>query len=259
MEFKNIKYKKQGAIAKITLNRPEALNSLSFELISEMEVAVADLQKDASIRVLVITGEGRAFAAGANIPDFQGLSAHDAWIFCKRLHGLLRSLEEMPKPVIAMINGLALGGGCELSMACDIRVASMKARFSQPEINLGLIPGAGGTQRLPRLVGRGRAIMLVLTGDMISAEEAERIGLVDMLVPPDELEAKVMELAGKIASKSMPVVAIAKDAIVRGSEADLVTGLSYEANSFASCFATEDHVEGVKAFMEKRKPEFKDR
>ncbi|MHC1567797.1 MAG: enoyl-CoA hydratase-related protein [Candidatus Syntropharchaeia archaeon] len=258
MEFENIIYEKKEGIAKITLNRPKALNALNLDIITEIKEAIEDAKNDDNVKVVIITGAGRAFAAGADIKwmvDKDALEIRDKYIKFGR--DVLREIELLEKPVIAMINGIALGGGNELAMACDIRIASEKAIFGQPEVNLGIIPGYGGTQRLPRLVGKGKAKELVLTGDSIDANEAYRIGLVDKVVPPEELENTVMEMVKKIMSKGPIAIKAALSAINRGMEMDLESGLSYETEMEILCFFTEDSREGLRAFIEKREPQFK--
>lgn len=261
MEFKNIIYVREKGVARITINRPEVRNALNQATRAELREAVEDLKKDKDIRVVIITGAGdKAFVGGADITE---LKEATPMVMEERAsttgQQLFSDIENLPMPVIAMINGFCLGGGNELAMACDIRIASKNARFGQLEINIGVIPGAGGTQRLPRLIGWGRAKELIYTGRIIDADEAERIGLVDKVVPQDKLEETVDQLAETIASKSSLIVRIAKKAINRGMYTDLAAGLSYERGNFVLCFATEDHTEGVTAFLEKRKPEFKGR
>ena len=199
---------------------------------------------------------GAGFIAGADINEFAGRTALEQREIMRGRRAF-DSVEDFPKPVIAMINGYALGGGCELAMACDIRIASTKARLGQPEIKLGIIPGGGGTQRLPRLIGEGKAMELILTGDMITAEEAERLGLVNHAVSPEDLETKTMDIANRIAEMSPVALRMAKQAVKNASRTDLRAGLEAELDLFALCFASGDKEEGVRAFMEKRKPEFK--
>ena len=259
MEFKNIIYSKEKGIAKIIINRPEARNALNQATRMEIREVVEDLNKDKSIRVAIVTGAGgKAFVAGADITEFKGATP---MIMEERASTtgsqLYMDIENLPMPVIAMVNGYCLGGGCELAMACDIRIASENAKFGQPEINVGIIPGAGGTQRLPRLVGWGRAKELIYSGRIIDAAEAEKIGLADKVVPQDKLEETVNELAEIIASKSPVIMKIAKKTVNRGMYTDLASGLSYERSNIALCFSTEDQAEGTAAFLEKRKPEFK--
>jgi enoyl-CoA hydratase len=261
MEFKNITYTKEKRIARITINRPEVRNALNRATRAEIREAVEDLNKDKDIRVVIVTGAGdKAFVAGADITEFKEATPISMEERSSTLgQKLYNDIEHLPMPVIAMINGFCLGGGNELAMSCDIRIASENAKFGQTELNIGVIPGGGGTQRLPRLIGWGRAKEMIYTGRIIDAAEAERIGLVDKVVPQDKLKETVDQLAENIASKSPLILKLAKKAINTGMHTDLTAGLSYEKDNFALCFATEDHTEGVAAFMEKRKPEFKGR
>ncbi|HVF46293.1 MAG TPA: enoyl-CoA hydratase-related protein [Pyrinomonadaceae bacterium] len=257
--YKTISIEKRGKVAIVTVNRPDKLNALSTEVHTEGVAALDDLRGDDSIRVLVITGAGeRSFIAGADISEFEGrtpVSQRDS--FHER--SLFNTLDTFPKPVIAMVNGFCLGGGNELAMACDIRIASQTARFSQPEINLGIMCGGGGTQRLPRLIGEGRAMEMALTGDMIDAETAHRFGLVNHVYPTDQLEAETMKLAEKIAEKAPVALQLSKEAVKFASRSNLDEGLRREVDLFAICFSTEDKQEGVAAFLGKRKPVFKGR
>jgi enoyl-CoA hydratase len=255
--FQTITLEHRGAVAVLTIDRPDKLNALSSQVHAEGVAALDGLKTDESVRVVVITGSGeKSFIAGADISEFQDqTSVTQRDNFHKPT--LFNSIDTFPKPVVAMINGFCLGGGNELALACDLRIASEKARFSQPEINLGLIPGGGGTQRLTRLIGEGRAMEIMLTGDMIDAETALRFGLVNHIYPADELEAKTMELANKIAEKAPIALQLAKEAVKFASRSNLDEGLRREIDLFALCFATEDMQEGVSAFLEKRKPAFK--
>lgn len=255
----NILLEKRGRIALLTINRPDKLNALNIKTRQEMADALDELRNDDSVRVLVITGAGeKSFVAGADIAEFEGRTAlqQRAVMHAK---SVFTAAEAFPKPIIAMINGFCLGGGCELALSCDIRVASDKARFGQPEINLGIIPGGGGTQRLTRLVGEGKAMQVILSGEMIGAEEAYRLGLINEVYPAAELEAKTMELANKIAEKSPIALAMAKAAVKNAARMNLREGLDAEIDLFALCFSSEDKEEGVRAFLEKRKPDFKGR
>jgi enoyl-CoA hydratase len=255
--FANVLYEVAGRIAWITVNRPDKLNALNRTTVLSIAAAAKRAVDDPAVGVLVVTGAGeKAFVAGADIAEMAALGPADAQAFAEELHDSLAVLEGSGKPVIAAINGFALGGGCELAMACHIRISADTAKFGQPEVGLGLIPGAGGTQRLQRLVGRGRALDLVLTGDMIDAAEAHRIGLVERIVPPAALRAKVEEYAGKLLSKSPMALARALDAVLSGGEIGLAEALRLEASLFGLCFATEDMREGTRAFVEKRKPQF---
>ena len=255
--YETITLERRGAVAILTINRPDKLNALSRQVHQEGVAALDELKKDDSVRVVVITGSGeKAFIAGADIKEFQEqtpMSQRDE--FHERT--LFNSIDTFPKPVIAMINGFCLGGGNELALACDLRICSENARFSQPEINLALIPGGGGTQRLTRLIGEGRAMQLTLTGDMIDAQTAFNFGLVNHVYPAAELETKTMELANKIAEKAPIALQLAKEAVKFASRSNLDEGLRREVDLFALCFATEDKKEGVAAFLEKRKPLFK--
>jgi enoyl-CoA hydratase len=244
----------KDTIAVITVNRPKVLNALSGDTIYELGAAIDALMADDRMGAIVLTGAGdRSFVAGADIHEFNSLaSAQAAAQYALRGQAMLDRIECGPRPVIAAINGFALGGGCELAMACDIRLAADTARLGQPEINLGILPGYGGTQRLPRLVGRSMAKLLCLTGDMISAEEALRIGLVDRVVPAAELMGEAEALAHKLASKAPVARALIKQAINVGLAGSLDEGLAYEAAQFGVVFDTRDRVEGVTAFVEKR-------
>lgn len=250
---------RRGRVALITINRPDKLNALNIKTRQETAEALDELRTDDEIRVVVITGAGeKAFVAGADINEFAGRSAIQQRTVMKA-KSIFTAAEDFPKPIIAMINGFCLGGGCELALSCDIRIASDKSRFGQPEINLGIIPGGGGTQRLTRLVGEGKAMQMILTGEMIDAQEAYRIGLVNDVYPADQLESKTMELAGKIAEKSPVALAMAKTAVKNAARMNLREGLDQEIDLFALCFSSEDKEEGVRAFLEKRKADFKGR
>jgi enoyl-CoA hydratase len=259
MEFKNLLVEVADQVATVTINRPKVLNALNAETLKELEQAFAALEADPAAKVIIVTGAGeKAFVAGADIAAMQPIGPVAAREFALLAHRIMDRLEQGSKTVIAAVNGFALGGGCELAMACDIRLASDNARFGQPEINLGIIPGWAGTQRLPRLVGRGRALELLLTGDLIDAAEACRIGLVNRVVPTAELLPEARKLAGKIAGKGQVAVRLCRDAVRHGLEVDRARGSAMEADLFALCFATADQKEGMQAFLEKRKPEFKD-
>lgn len=257
--FANVLLERRERVALITVNRPDKLNALNIQTRAELADALAELRNDEAVRVVVITGAGeKAFIAGADINEFAGRTALQQRAVMKA-RSVFTAAEDFPKPLIAMINGFCLGGGCELALSCDLRVASDRARFGQPEINLGIIPGGGGTQRLTRLVGEGKAMQMILTGEMIDAQEAHRLGLVNEVYPAAELEAKTMELANRIAAKSPVALAMAKTAVKNAARMNLREGLDQEIDLFALCFASEDKEEGVRAFLEKRKPEFKGR
>lgn len=257
MEYKTLLIEKRGAVQRITLNRPNELNALNTELLSELDVAFAEAANDVEIKVIVLTGAGKAFAAGADIAQMADMNAVEGKDFGALGSDVFRRIEMLSKPVIAAVNGYALGGGCELAMACDIRIASEKAKVGQPETGLGITPGFSGTQRLPRLIGMGRAKELIFSAEVIDAQEAWRIGLFNKVVPPEKLDEAAFEMAEKIASKAQLAVAYAKEAINKGFETDIETGLAMEANLFGLCFATQDQKEGMKAFLERRAPEFK--
>ena len=250
---------KEGRVAILTVNRPDKLNALNQQVRDDMLELLDQIQKDDSVGAVVITGAGeKSFIAGADIGEFAGRTPFDQRE-AMRSPRIFDAMASFPKPVIAMINGFCLGGGCELAMSCDMRIASEKARFGQPEINLGIIPGGGGTQRLPRLVGLGHAMRLILTGDMIPAAEAKEIGLVDLVVPAEELRTKTLELANKIASKSPLTLRVAKEALRASERLAIEDGIPYERDLFCLCFSTEDKEEGVKAFLEKRPAQWKGR
>jgi enoyl-CoA hydratase len=257
--YETITVEKRGRVAILTISRPDKLNALSSQIHAEGVAALDKLKHDDDVRVLVITGSGeKSFIAGADISEFRDktpVTQRDSF----NEPSLFNSIDRFPKPVIAMVNGFCLGGGNELAMACDIRIASENARFSQPEINLGIMCGGGGTQRLPRLVGEGRAMEIVLTGDMIDAGTAERFGLVNHVYPAADLEAETLSLAEKIAEKAPIALQLSKEAVKFASRSNLDEGLRREVDLFAICFSTEDKKEGVAAFLEKRKPEFKGR
>jgi enoyl-CoA hydratase len=243
---------REGRVAVLTVNRPEKMNALNEQVRDEMLRALAALETDDAVGVVVVTGAGeKSFIAGADIGEFAGRKPFDQR-HAMRSPRIFDVMAAFPKPVIAMINGFCLGGGCELALSCDLRIASDKARFGQPEINLGLIPGGGGTQRLPRQVGLGHAMRLILTGEMIGAAEAREIGLVEKVVPAAELRAATLELAAKIASKSPLAVRVAKEAVRASQRLSIEDGLVYERDLFCLCFSTADKEEGVRAFLDKR-------
>ena len=255
--YETITIEKRGAVAVLTINRPDKLNALNMKVHEEGVAALDELKADDSVRVVVLTGAGeKAFIAGADISEFvEATPVSQRDLFHERT--LFNTIDSFPKPVIAMVNGFCLGGGNELALACDIRIASEKSRFSQPEINLGIMCGGGGTQRLARLIGEGRAMEMCLSGDMIDAETAYRFGLLNHVFPAEQLEDETMKLAGKIAEKAPIALQLTKEAVKFASRSNLDEGLRREVDLFAICFSTEDKKEGVAAFLEKRKPDFK--
>jgi enoyl-CoA hydratase len=244
-------------IGLVTFNRPDKLNALNSTVITELDALLRDADTREDVRGLILTGAGpKAFVAGADITEIAGLDRERGIEFAKRGSRVFRQLEQLRKPVVAAINGFALGGGCELAMACHIRLAAPNARFAQPEVKLGLIAGFGGTVRLARLVGRGRALELLLSGNMIDADEAARIGLVNRVVPAAELEATTRALAARIAAGPPGAIGLAKALLNRSATVDLSTSLGFEAYAQAQSITTDDHAEGVRAFLEKRSPKF---
>jgi len=257
MEYSNIRLEKENAVALVTIERPKALNALNYDTLVELECAFYELSRDKEIGAVILTGAGKeAFVAGADIAYMQNLSVIQATEFGKLGHRVMTAIEDAPQPVIAAVNGFALGGGCELSMSCDIRIAAENAKFGQPEVNLGVIPGFGGTQRLPRLIGKGLAAELLYTGEVIDAAEALRIGLVNRVVPPDLLIGICREMAGKITAKGPLAVRLCKQTVNNGMQIDLNRANQYEMVQFGHCFASQDQKEGMTAFLEKRKAEF---
>jgi len=258
MEYQNILATTDGGVGVITLNRPKALNALNSELLAELVSVLEQWDKEEGVRCIVITGSERAFAAGADIKEMQPRSYMD--MFKSNFFAdAADRIAAIRKPIVAAVAGYALGGGCELAMLCDFIIAADTAKFGQPEINLGVMPGIGGTQRLTRLVGKSKAMEMCLTGRNMDAAEAERSGLVSRVVPATELMAETMKAAQAIAAKSMPIVLMAKETINRAYETTLAEGIRFERRVFHAMFATEDQKEGMTAFSEKRKPEFKDR
>ena len=258
MDYKNVLFEVKENVALLTINRPKVLNALNPETLDEIEDVIDRIYKENLARVLVITGAGdKAFVAGADISEFPKMNSLQARLFAKKGQDIFFKIENLPIPTIACVNGYALGGGCELAMSCDFIYASEKARFGQPEINLGIIPGFGGTQRLARLVGRAKAKELCMTGEQISAQEAKELGLVAKVFKHEELMDKTMEVAKALANKAAVALRAIKEVINRGVEVDLVTGCALEGEVFATAFASEDAKEGVSAFLEKRKPNFK--
>lgn len=256
--YKTLAYEKKENIGILTINRPEKLNAISDELTKELKQFLEDLENDEEIRVLIITGAGdKAFVAGADISELVDRDARMGRRVSRERQEIFSLIENLHIPVIAAVNGYALGGGLELALACSIRIASEKAQFGAPEVKLGIIPGDGGTQRLPRLVGSGRAMEMILTGDFIDAEEAYRIGLVNKVYPHDQLQEKAIELARRIASRPPLAVRFAKDAVNRSQEGGTTSGYILESYLHALSCTTEDKKEGVSAFLEKRKGKFR--
>ena len=257
MAYENIIAENRGRVGLVTLNRPKALNALNQALIEELNLALAGFEADEGIGCTVITGSEKAFAAGADVKEMAEKTYVDAYLG-KFLEGW-SGVAQTRKPVIAAVSGFCLGGGCELAMMCDFIIASDTAKFGLPEITLGIMPGAGGTQRLPRFIGKAKAMDMILTGRMMDAAEAERSGLVARVVAADKLMEEAMAAAEKIASYSRPIVMMAKETVNRAQETTLSEGVRFERRVFLSMFATEDQKEGMKAFIEKRKPEFRNR
>ncbi|MFZ5518725.1 MAG: enoyl-CoA hydratase-related protein [Candidatus Zhuqueibacterota bacterium] len=256
MEYRNILVELLPQVGILKINRPESLNALNNETLGEIREGIKALNNNDDVRVIIITGEGKAFIAGADIKLMKDMNETEAREFCQTGQKLFDLIENLDKPVIAAVNGFALGGGCELAMACDFRIASETAKFGQPEVNLGIIPGFGGTQRLPRLVGTGQAKELIFTGDVIDANTALRIGLVNRVVPPENLMEMVVAIAQKIAGKGPAAVLIAKNVINRGMETTLAKSFSIEQDGFLQCFDSGEAREGMTAFVEKRKPDW---
>ena len=255
MSYENVVLEKDGSVAVVTLNRPQQLNALSYGLVKDLCLAMESLDQDDEVRAIVLTGGEKVFAAGADIKEMA-----EAGPFDEPVRGRLSyrdRINRISKPIIAAVSGYALGGGCELAMSCDIIIASETARFGQPEVNIGIIPGSGGTQRLTHVVGKYRAMEMILTGEPINAAEAERLGLVTHVVPVELLLEEAKSMAKKIAAKPLLAIRHAKEAVLKAANTGLDDGLDFERKSFYTLFATEDRKEGMKAFLEKRKPVFK--
>lgn len=257
MEMENLLYEVENGIGIIQFNRPKVLNALNVDVLRELNALLEEIREDESVRVVILTGSGeKAFVAGADIPVMLPMNVQEGKEFGYLGQGLLHKIEEFEKPIIAAINGFALGGGTEISMACDIRIASDNAKFGQPEVKLGIIPGFGGTQRMPRLIGKGMAKWLIFSGQMIDAAEALRIGLVEKVAPADQLMTEAKAMAAMINAMSPTAVRLAKAAINHGLDVDMRTGNKLEAFAFGHCFSTDDQQEGMSAFIEKRQPKF---
>jgi enoyl-CoA hydratase len=256
--YQNILVERRGGVGIVTLNRPQALNALNAALISELASALDMFESDDAIGAIILTGNDKAFAAGADVKEMAGKTYPEIYLEDFITHGWER-VGQCRKPVIAAVAGFALGGGCEIAMMCDIVIAADTARFGQPEIQLGTMPGAGGTQRLSRFVGKAKAMDLCLTGRMMDAAEAERAGLVSRIVPAAELLTETVKVAERIAQMSRPIAMMVKESVNRGFETTLAEGVRFERRLFHSTFATEDQKEGMAAFIEKRKPAFRNR
>lgn len=260
MELNNVILEKNDHLAIVTINRPKALNALNSETLKDLDTVIADLENDSNIYTVILTGAGeKAFVAGADISEMKDLNEEEGQAFGTLGNNVFRRLENLDKPVIAAISGFALGGGCELAMACDIRIASEKAKFAQPEVGLGITPGFGGTQRLPRIVGEGKAKELIYTCDIVKADEALRIGLVNKVVPLENLMEEAKTMASKIIANAPIAVKLCKDAINRGTQVDMDKAIAIEAEDFGKCFLSEDQTEGMTAFMEKRAKNFQNK
>ncbi|GLI36139.1 enoyl-CoA hydratase-related protein [Desulforhabdus amnigena] len=258
MAYENILFEVKDGVGVLTFNRPKALNALNPKTLEEVESVIDATRKDENIRVLVLTGAGdKAFVAGADISEFPKMNPLQARMFAEKGQEVFFKLEQLPKPVLACVNGFALGGGCEIAMSCDFIYASDKAKFGQPEVNLGVIPGFGGTQRLARLIGRAKAKELCMTGEMIDAQQAKDLGLVAKVFPADQLMEETMKVAKLLSTRGQGVLRSIKQVVDRGMDVDLKTGCALEAEAFGVCFASQDAKEGVSAFLEKRKPQFK--
>ncbi len=257
--YENIKYEVSEGIGYVTINRPKALNALNMDVLKELYAVFTEIEADEAVKAVIVTGEGKAFVAGADIAQMSQLNALGGRDMMIMGHKVMNLIEAVEKPVIAAVNGFALGGGCELAMACDIRIASEKAKFAQPEVGLGIIPGFGGTQRLARLVGKGMAKYMIMTAEMISAAEAYRIGLVEKVAAPEELMDEAVKVAKTIASKAPIAIATAKSAINNGFDMDMKSASKFEIETFTAAFGSEDKTEGMAAFLEKRAPEFKNK
>lgn len=257
--YENIKFENNEGLATVTINRPKAMNALNKDVLKELLDVFHAISEDDDVKAIIVTGEGKAFVAGADIAEMSKLNANEGRKMMRLGHRLMNFIENIEKPVIAAVNGFALGGGCELAMACDIRISSTKAKYGQPEVGLGIIPGFGGTQRLSRLVGKGMAKYLIMTAEIVNADEAFRIGLVEKLVEPEMLIEAAEKLARNIMAKAPIAIGTAKTAINKGYDLGILEGSALEIEAFTASFASEDKSEGMSAFLEKRAPEFKNR
>ncbi|MDP3437154.1 MAG: enoyl-CoA hydratase-related protein [Bacteroidales bacterium] len=259
MDIKMLLYSTEDGICTVTINNPDALNALNSLIINELDFVFDKIAKDDSILVVIITGAGRSFVAGADISEMVDMEQNEGELFGRRGALLFRKIETLSKPVIAAVNGFALGGGCELAMACDIRIASQKAKFGQPEVSLGITPGFCGTVRLPKLIGNSMAKEMIFTGKIIDAYEALRVGLINSVVEPQDLMTKALEMAKMIASNAPVAVRYSKESINFALENGTESAAEFENKLFAKCFSTQDQKEGMKAFLDKKKPLFKNR
>lgn len=257
--YETIKYTVSEGIGYVTINRPKAMNAINNQVLSELHDVCMKIEDDDNVRVVILTGEGKAFVAGADIAEMNSLDPIGGRKMISKGHKIMNYIEEIEKPFIAAVNGVALGGGCELSMACDFRIASEKAQFGQPEVSLGIIPGFGGTIRLARLIGKGMANYLLMTADKIDAQEAHRLGLVEKVVPHEELMSTCEKIAQRIIDNAPVAVGIAKKTLNKAYAVDIPTASVLEVEAFTSTFGSYDKTEGMTAFLEKRKPEFKNK
>lgn len=257
--FETIKYEAKEGVGYVTINRPEAMNALNPAVLDDLWEVFNQIAGDDAVRAVIVTGEGKAFVAGADIAAMHAMTPQEGRAMMIKGHTVMNYMEKLEKPIIAAVNGFALGGGCELALACDFRIASEKAKFGQPEVNLGIIPGFGGTQRLPRLVGKARGKMLIMTAEIISAKEAYEIGLCEKVVPADDLMAEAENLAKMIMSKAPLAIAAAKTVINTGFNLDMKTASTLEIEAFTGPFCSEDKTEGMGAFLEKRSAVFKNK
>jgi enoyl-CoA hydratase len=259
MDYKTIIFEKKGGIGYVTMNRPEVLNAINAEVLGELSDVFDTIRADDEIQVIIITGAGRSFIAGADIAEMKTMTPIEGRAFMLKGQAVMRKIENSEKPIIAAVNGFALGAGCELACACDLRFASESAKFGQPEVNLGIIPGFGGTQRLPRLIGQGIAKMMIFGGEQVDGRKARNIGLVERVFPDEELLERTEAFAKIILNKAPIAVKMAKVSIDNGLNTDLRTGVNFEAEASVAAFGSEDRAEGMGAFLEKRKPTFKNR